>query len=94
MGSSFKDLWNSPDFISEERRREIELEVEIIGKLIEAREQKGITQEKLAEMSGLNQSAIARLEKMSAKPQINTLIKILTPLGYKLSIVPTEQSRQ
>ena len=94
MGSSFNDLWNDPNFISEERRREIELEVEVIGKLVEAREEKGITQEKLAEMSGLKQSAIARLEKMSTKPQIDTLIKVLTPLGYKLTIVPSDQAQE
>ena len=94
MGSSFNDLWNDPNFISEERRAKIELEVELLGKLIEAREEKGITQEKLAEMSGLKQSAIARLEKMSSKPQIDTLIKVLTPLGYKLAIVPAEQAQK
>ena len=88
MGSSFRDLYNE---LSEERRAKIELEVELIGKFIEAREEKGITQEKLAEMSGLKQSAIARLEKMSTTPQIDTLIKILTPLGYKLAIVPIEE---
>jgi transcriptional regulator with XRE-family HTH domain len=80
--------------MTDEERAEISLEVELIGKLIEAREQKGITQEKLAEMSGLKQSSIARLEKMSATPQIDTLIKVLTPLGYKLSIVPIQQTQQ
>jgi transcriptional regulator with XRE-family HTH domain len=91
MGSSFSDLWNDPNFISDERRAEIDLEVALIGKLIEAREEKGITQQQLAEMSGLKQSSIARLEKMSATPQIDTLLKVLIPLGYTLAIVPKEQ---
>jgi transcriptional regulator with XRE-family HTH domain len=94
MGSDFNDLWNDPDFISDDLKAEIDLEVALIGKLIEAREEKGITQEKLAEMSGLKQSAIARLEKMSSTPQIDTLIKVLTPLGYKLSIEPIQQTKQ
>jgi DNA-binding XRE family transcriptional regulator len=94
MGTSFNDLWNDPNYLTPERKAEIDLEVELIGKLIEARDEKGITQKQLAEMSGLKQSSIARLEKLSATPQINTLIKVLTPLGYKLAIVPIQQSQQ
>ena len=94
MGSSFRDLWNDSNFMTDEERAEISLEVELIGKLIEAREQKGITQERLAELSGLKQSSIARLETMSATPKIDTLIKVLTPLGYKLSIVPIQPIEQ
>ena len=90
MGTKFSELWNNPDFIDNELRAEINLEVELIGKLIEAREEKGITQKELAEMSGLKQSAIARLEKMSVTPQVDTLIKVLTPLGYRLAIVPLQ----
>jgi len=90
MGTKFRELWKDPNYIPDDLRAEVDLEVELIGKLIEARESKGITQEQLAEMSGLKQSSIARLERMSATPQIDTLIKILTPLGYKLTIVPKQ----
>jgi len=86
--SDFRDLWNKSDFLTPERKAKIELEVELIGKIIEAREEKGITQEKLAELSGLKQPAIARMEKMTSTPQIETLLKVLDPLGYKLAIVP------
>ena len=48
---------------------------------IEAREKKGITQQKLADMSGMKQSAIARIEKLSATPKIDTMIRLLKPLG-------------
>ena len=88
--SDFRDLWNDPEFITYEQRAKIDLEVELIGKLIEAREQRGITQNKLAEMTGLKQSAIARLERMSVTPKVDTMIKILKPLGYKLAIVPDQ----
>jgi transcriptional regulator with XRE-family HTH domain len=66
----------------------IQFKKSLMGKLIEAREQKGISQKRLAEMSGLKQPAIARLERMQATPQIDTLFKILKPLGYTLAIVP------
>ncbi len=67
---------------------EIDFEVSLIGKLIEAREKKGLSQKQLADLCGVKQPAIARLESIKSTPQINTLFKILTPLGYKLDIVP------
>ncbi len=90
MGSNFNDLWNNPDFITEDEKEKINFEVALIGKLIEARENKGLSQKQLADMCGLKQSAIARLERMSATPKINTLVKVLKPLGYRLDIVPCE----
>ena len=89
--TTFNDLWNDKKFISEEERAKIEFEVSLIGKLIEARESKGITQHELAQMTGVKQSAIARLESMKATPQIDTLFKILRPLGCTLAIVPDKQ---
>jgi len=89
--TTFDDLWNDKEFLSDEERARIEFEVSLIGKLIEARENKGITQQKLARITGIKQSAIARLESMKATPQIDTLFKILKPLGYTLAIVPDNQ---
>jgi DNA-binding XRE family transcriptional regulator len=89
--TTFDDIWNDTEFVSQEERARIEFEVSLIGKLIEARESKGITQHELAQMTGVKQSAIARLESMKSTPQIDTLFKILKPLGYTLTIVPDEQ---
>lgn len=77
--------------VSPDMRARIEFEVELIGKMIEARESRGLTQDRLAEESGLKQSAIARLESMKSTPRIDTVIKVLTPMGYKLAIVPIEE---
>lgn len=90
MDTNFNDLWNNPDFITEGEKGKINFEVVFIGKLIEARESKGLSQKQLADMCGLKQSAIARLERMSATPRLNTLIKVLSPFGYRLDIVPCE----
>ena len=65
-------------------------ETKLISKLIEARESKGLSQRELAEISGIKQPAIARLENMRSTPQIDTLFRLLAPLGYTLSIVPIE----
>ncbi len=87
-GCDFTDYFYDDNNVSPAERAEIEFEVELIGKLIEAREAKGLTQEQLAKTAGVTQSAIARLEKLKATPRIDTLFKILTPMGYKLAIVP------
>jgi hypothetical protein len=39
-------------------------------------------------------SAVARLESLKATPQIDTLFKMLTPMGYKLTIVPSDDGPQ
>ena len=88
--TSFSDFYNDDNNISSTERAKIEFEVELIGKLVELREAKGLTQAQLAEAAGVKQSALARLEKLKATPQIDTLFKLLTPMGYKLTIVPNE----
>jgi len=85
--TTFEDIWEQSN-LSQAEKEEIRFETELMGKIIEAREQKGITQKRLAEMSGLKQPAIARIERMQATPQIDTLFRLLKPLGYTLAIVP------
>jgi ribosome-binding protein aMBF1 (putative translation factor) len=82
------DYMNDEDRVSPADRERINFEVALIGKMIEAREQKGLSQRDLAEISGVKQPAIARLESLKATPQIDTLFKILLPLGYTIEIVP------
>ncbi len=86
--TTFNDLINDDTILDNAQRAQIDFEVELIGKLIEAREKKGLSQRDLAEISGLKQPAIARLESLKSTPQIDTLFKVLSPLGYKLDIVP------
>jgi len=59
--------------------------------LHDSREERGLSQRDLAELSGIKQPAIARLESMRSTPQIDTLFKVLSPLGYTLSIVPSDK---
>jgi len=89
--TNFSDFYNDNENVSASDRARIEFEVELIGKMIEARETHGFTQAQLAAVAGIKQSAIARMESLKATPQIDTLFKILTPMGYKLAIVPSEE---
>lgn len=88
--TTFSDYMNDTTKVSAAEKAQIEFETALIGKLIEAREEKGLSQRDLTEISGVKQPAIARLESMRSTPQIDTLFKILSPLGYTLSIVPTD----
>lgn len=46
----------------------------------------GLSQAELAERAGLKQSNVARIENGSSIPRVDTLQRILAPLGYHLAI--------
>lgn|SRR5574344_602820 len=76
--------------LTQEEIAESNLRVALIGELIKARQEKGISQKKLEELSGVKQPIIARMEKGSTSPQIETVLKVLAPLGKTLAVVPLE----
>jgi predicted transcriptional regulator len=78
--------------LSEEDERIIELEKNLIRTLVAIREENGITQSQLAELSGVKQPTIARLEKSLHSPQLDSILKVLVPLGYTVQIVPIKKS--
>jgi len=79
--------------LTPEEKAMIALEESLIDAVIQAREKSGLTQKQLSELCGVKQPVISRLEKAVHSPQINSMIKILKPLGYTLAIVP-DGSRQ
>lgn len=87
---TWKELKNDLD-LSQEELNTIELEKDLIRTMIHIREEKGLTQSQLAEMCNVKQPIIARMESSIHSPQIDSLLRILTPLGYTLQIVPMEK---
>lgn len=79
------------EFFTPEEIAESNLRVALIGELIKARQEKGISQKKLEELSGVKQPVIARMERGSTSPQVDTILKVLAPLGKTLAIVPLEK---
>lgn len=63
---------------------------EAIGKIIEARIKKKMTQKELAEKLGTKQSAIARFEAGNINPSLDFLQKLATVLGYRLTVTFTK----
>ncbi|MDR2048032.1 MAG: helix-turn-helix domain-containing protein [Treponema sp.] len=84
-GTSWEDL--RKELFTPEEIAESNLRVAIIGELIKARQEKGLTQKQLEELSGVRQPVIARMEKGN-NPQLDTVLKVLAPLGKTLSVVP------
>ena len=85
--TTWKELKNDLS-IDKENHNAIALEKDLIRTLVAIREEKGLTQSQLAEMCNVKQPVIARMESAVHSPQIDSLLKILTPLGYTLQIVP------
>ena len=81
----FIDCLLTPEEIAESNLR-----VALIGEFIKARKEKGLSQKKLEEISGVRQPVIARMEKGATSPQLDTILKILAPLGKTLAVVPLE----
>lgn len=79
------------ELFTENEIAESDLRVSIIGELIKARRELGISQKKLEELSGVKQPVIARIEKGNSDPRLDTLLKILAPLGKTIKIVPLNE---
>jgi len=88
---TWEQLENELNFTEEEKQL-IAIEEEIIEAMINIREEKGLTQKELAERSNLKQPTIARMEKGNHSPQLDTLLKVLVPMGYTLEVVPLDNA--
>lgn len=75
------------DILTPEEIAQSNLRVALIGELIKARQEKGFSQKKLEELSGVKQPVIARMEKGLTSPQLDTVLKVLAPLGKTLAVV-------
>ncbi len=81
------------ELFSAEEIVESDLRVALIGELVKARREQGITQKQLEKMSGVKQPVIARMESGDTNPKIDTILKVLASLGKTLKVVPLENRR-
>ena len=60
---------------------------ERIGRMIrELRQNKGLTQQELAELSGMNRTTIGKIESGKFNASIDLISKLIEPLGAELDI--------
>ena len=92
MSKSFRTSLNEqlkdPEFREEWEKSEPE--AQIMKAMLEARREKGLTQKELAEITGINQADISKLENGNGNPSVRTLQRLADGLGMKvkLELVP------
>lgn len=69
------------------KERELDLTEELVKEVIDRRLELNLSQRELAKLSGINQSAIARFENLGSIPRIDTLNRIIKPLGMRVGLV-------
>ena len=77
--------------LTEDDEQVIALEKKLIKTMVQIREEKGLTQTQLAKICDIKQPIIARIEASTHSPQVDSLLRILVPLGYTLQIVPIQK---
>lgn len=88
--NDYKDHVKAIDPEAKKDIEEVESIAAIVGALIEQRNALGISQRELAAMCGIPQSSVARIESFKTVPNLDTLLKIMHPLGLKLSVAVAE----
>ena len=90
VGRTWADV--RKELLTPEEIAESDLRVALIGELIKARKERGLSQRELEALSGVKQPVIARMERGTTNPQLDTILKVLAPLGKTLAVVPLEQN--
>ena len=71
------------------------MEIESLDQLTElirqCRRSQGITQEQLADFTGLQRIGIIRIESGKTEPKVSTLLKICKMLGLKIKVSEASQ---
>ncbi len=82
------------EMFTPEEIAESNLRVALIGELIKARKERGLSQKQLEELSGVKQPVIARMENGSKTPNLSTVLKVLVPLGKTLYIGELQETKE
>lgn len=85
--NAYKEYVKKIDSSSGRDLMEIEEQAKIISAVIEQRNALGLSQRDLAEICGIPQSSVARIESFQTTPNLATLLKICRALGLKLAVV-------
>ncbi len=79
-----KELMKNPQFVKEYEA--IQPEMDIIRALVDARTSRNITQQELAEKTGINQADISKIENGTRNPSINLLKRLAEGMDMILKI--------
>ena len=90
MNNKIDKLWNEIKNIDQEKNELFtisEYVSDIISRIVIERNKQGLSQRDLAKITGLKQSAIARLETLQSVPRIDTVAKICYHLNLEFELI-------
>lgn len=82
----YKEHVKSIDLEEKKDIEELENISAIVSAVIQQRTSMGISQRELASLCNIPQSSVARIESGKTVPNLGTLLKIMRPLGLKLTV--------
>ena len=81
------------EYLEKEKKLDL-LEQELVDTFHKIRKSKKLTQQEMADQSNVIRETIARIENRITSPQVNTLLKILEPLGYTVKITKISKKKE
>lgn len=87
--NDYKEYVKKVDPESRKTMEEVEALSSIVSTIIGQRNAMGISQRELAAMCGIPQSSVARIESFKTTPNLDTILKIMQPLGLTLTVQQT-----
>lgn len=84
LDESLAEQLQDPEFKKEYDA--LELEFQLIRAFLDARNERGLTQKELSQITGITQADISKLENGNANPSIKTLERLAAGLGKRLKI--------
>ncbi len=88
--NDYKEHVKATDPEGKKTMEEVETLSAIVKAIIEQRDAKGLSQRELAAMCGIPQSSVARIESFKTTPNLDTILKIMQPLGLTLTVQAVE----
>lgn len=86
--NEYKDYVKATDPEAKQDLEEVEALSQIVSAMVAQRHTLGLSQRDLAEICGLPQSSVARIESFKTTPNLDTLLKIMNALKLKITITP------
>lgn len=90
---------NFDDFVKQELDYKSSIEKEVIRQMavlvnaiVNRRKQLNLSQQEVADLTGMTQAQVARLETQSSVPRIETVLRVAVALGLVLNITINEEA--
>lgn len=94
MGRPKKEIVEKTEEELKHEKKLKELENEVIRQIVQARKSQKLSQRVVGERAGIIRETVAKIENNLNSPQINTLIKLLEPIGYTLGVVKLPKEKK